>query len=257
MEVWTQEQIIDNLLRNNFAWTTPTISYGYLATAPSFSIGYEAAGFSALSAAQKVVAEAAARAWDDLIASTLVHNDTVPNISFENTSTMGGSYAYTWQDVYPQNGLITQAIWLNSAYNTPGDINNLMTPVQGDWGYLTYMHEMGHALGLAHPGNYNGGDPSYAVDALYTHDTVQYSIMSYFDADNLGADWYGVDDYWHYPTTPMLDDVAAIQALYGADLTTRTGDTVYGFNSTAGAAFYNFSQNAYPIFTIWDAGGTD
>ena len=62
----------------------------------------------------------------------------------------------------------------------------------------------------------------------------------------------------------MLHDIAAIQAIYGADMTTRTGDTVYGFISNAGKTFgafvynpYDFVQNPDPIFAIWDAGGVD
>jgi Ca2+-binding RTX toxin-like protein len=63
-----------------------------------------------------------------------------------------------------------------------------------------------------------------------------------------------------YPSTPMVHDVAIVQAKYGADMTTRTGDTVYGFNSTADVT--NAAMKFYPgemltIFTIWDAGGND
>ena len=36
-----------------------------------------------------------------------------------------------------------------------------------------------------------------------------------------------------YPSTPMVDDVFVIQQKYGADMTTRTGNTTYGFNATA------------------------
>ena len=40
-----------------------------------------------------------------------------------------------------------------------------------------------------------------------------------------------------------------------ADMTTRAGDTVYGFNSTADRAVFDFSTNDVPIVTIWDAAG--
>ena len=35
---------------------------------------------------------------------------------------------------------------------------------------------------------------------------------------------------------------------------TRTGDTVYGFNSTAGHDAYDFTVNTNPVIAIWDAG---
>ena len=40
-------------------------------------------------------------------------------------------------------------------------------------------------------------------------------------------------------------------------ITTRAGDTVYGFNSTAGNFVFDFAQNANPVVTIWDGGGND
>ena len=46
----------------------------------------------------------------------------------------------------------------------------------------------------------------------------------------------------------MLHDVMTIQAKYGADYTTRAGDTVYGFNSTADKAVFDFSQN---LANLW------
>jgi serralysin len=45
--------------------------------------------------------------------------------------------------------------------------------------------------------------------------------------------------------------------MYGADLTTRTGDTVYGFNSNADRAVFDFTKNINPFLTIYDAGGHD
>ena len=54
----------------------------------------------------------------------------------------------------------------------------------------------------------------------------------------------------------MLIDILAVQNIYGADYTTRSGDTTYGFNSTAGHDQYDFSLTELPI-AIWDGGGTD
>ena len=56
---------------------------------------------------------------------------------------------------------------------------------------------------------------------------------------------------------PLIHDIAAIQRMYGADMTTRTGDTVYGFNSNAGRDSYDFTKTPAPIMAIWDAGGND
>ena len=100
---------------------------------------------------------------------------------------------------------------------------------------------------MSHPGTYdagNGGSITYANNAEYTLDNRQYTIMSYFGGYAPGAGWQqdGTSANWLYSSTPMLHDVAAIQAIYGADTTTRTGDTTYGFHSNAGPRRLQFQH---------------
>ncbi|PZV38550.1 M10 family metallopeptidase C-terminal domain-containing protein, partial [Mesorhizobium kowhaii] len=124
----------------------------------------------------------------------------------------------------------------------------------GSYDYQVILHETGHAIGLSHPGDYNAGpgqDITYDGFAQFTQDSNQYSVMSYFDETNTGA-----SDYNDYPDTLMLYDILAVQQLYGANMTTRTGNTVYGFGSNAGNV-YNFAINTSPAICIWDAGGVD
>ena len=47
--------------------------------------------------------------------------------------------------------------------------------------------------------------------------SMQYTVMSYFTAANTGADWIASDGRQYYAQTPMLHDIMAIQAIYGAD----------------------------------------
>lgn len=134
----------------------------------------------------------------------------------------------------------------------PGALN--VTPVAGNYGRLTFTHEIGHTLGLNHPGNYNAGQgvPSYK-DADYAEDTRQYSVMSYWSEKITGADHKG-----YYASAPLLDDITAIQKLYGANYHTRTGDTIYGFDSNTGRDYYSAkSVSDKLIFTVWDGGGND
>jgi serralysin len=136
----------------------------------------------------------------------------------------------------------------------------------GSHGFSTWIHELGHALGLEHPGNYNGGSPQYGNGStgwLFAEDSEQYTIMSYFDESNTGAD-FGTDWVTWAPygwgvsaQTPMVYDILAIQQMYGADYTTRAGDTVYGFNSNVAGPIYDFTVNHNPALTIWDGDGTD
>ncbi|WP_310619888.1 M10 family metallopeptidase [Flexibacterium corallicola] len=119
----------------------------------------------------------------------------------------------------------------------------------------TYIHEIGHALGLSHAGLYNGG-ASYDVHANYANDSYQMSVMSYFSQKENTQ----IDATWAQPVTPMIADIIAIQNLYGAPTDLRLEDTVYGDNSTAGGFYDDIvnSDRAYgPAFTIIDNGGID
>lgn len=144
-------------------------------------------------------------------------------------------------------------------YNLTGDTQTGVTPKLpvGGFDYNTIMHELGHSVGLAHPGNYNAGPGitlTYEKNAVYKEDTLQYSIMSYFDASKSGADH---DDGGNtiYSSTLMLHDIAALQRLYGANMNTRTGNDTYG---VGGKGVYDInSASQKVVFTVWDAGGTD
>jgi serralysin len=81
--------------------------------------------------------------------------------------------------------------------------------------------------------------------------------MSYWSESNTSQNFSkgGVEAY---ASGPLMDDIAAIQKLYGANLETRTGDTTYGFNSNAGRDFLSASSSSDKlVFSVWDAGGKD
>ena len=143
-------------------------------------------------------------------------------------------------------------MWVNLNSSSNSDVS------LGSRGFTRLLHEIGHALGLEHPGDYNAGPGvtiTYDANAEYIEDTKQYSVMSYFDASETGADH--VDGTTTiYGATPLLHDIAAIQRLYGANMTTRTGDTTYGFNSNADRqSFHIDSASEKVVFAVWDADG--
>jgi serralysin len=76
--------------------------------------------------------------------------------------------------------------------------------------------------------------------------------MSYFSS-NITHAAYGTAS----AATPLLYDIAAFQRLYGANMNTRTGDNIYGFNANAGQAFSITNANQQTVFSVWDAGGRD
>jgi serralysin len=213
----------------------------------------ELSGFVGLNARSSTQAERALQTWDDLIAPDLVRTTaTTSNIEF-GTSTTGVSYAHAY---FPTTG----SVWFSRSYA------DLMSPQVGQHSFMSYVHEIGHALGLDHMGDYNGSGQLDAVvvpgqwrllgDVVLRsqHRTAAAAVRS------PGPTGSVADGRTYSPQTPMLNDVLAIQTIYGADTTTRTGDTVYGFGSNVSgsmAAIFDFTVNANPILTIYDAAGVD
>ncbi|HGJ5875443.1 MAG TPA: M10 family metallopeptidase C-terminal domain-containing protein [Arsenophonus sp.] len=77
--------------------------------------------------------------------------------------------------------------------------------------------------------------------------------MSYWPENLTGANFLG-----YYASAPLMDDIAAVQKLYGANIHTRTEDTVYEFNSNTNKDSYSISDPCIGcIFSVWDVGGND
>lgn len=138
-------------------------------------------------------------------------------------------------------------------FDTEGGSWSSMNP--GTNGYRTLLHEIGHSIGLDHPGDYDAADePEYETHAEYVQDSTMYSVMSYFDSDNTGGS-PGRSDM----VTARTHDIWVAQKLYGANWSTRDGNSTYGniaTPDTAGTVYQIFpSLEGGPHLTIWDAGG--
>lgn len=250
MPLWSDNQVLDQLF-TRYRWYTDVVTYDFPMRANEFlDIGAEATTFQTLNAQQRSMATLGMQIWDDLIAPSLEQTSLSANIKF-GLSLTNTYYAHSY---YPPNG----SIWFNATDSM------LLAPQIGRYSFETFLHEIGHTLGLDHMGNYNGAG---IYQASCYQDSSVYSIMSYFGPEHrhgqgqvAWADWTSIDRQLYSPQTPMLNDVMAIQQMYGPDLTTRIGDTVYGFNiniSGALSRLYDFTKNANPILTIYDAGGID
>ena len=122
----------------------------------------------------------------------------------------------------------------------------------------TYMHEIAHALGLGHAGDYNGGTAfsRYPYEAMFLNDGAAVSIMSYFD--NGESSYYsGLGFTNSVIVSPQLADIIAMGNLYGLSATTRLGDTTYGFNNNSGRDIFNAAVNPAVSYTVFDSGGVD
>ena len=153
---------------------------------------------------------------------------TVSGITFRETTSHDADIMFqdhepdAWSYSTINNGIIIQSVinvstnWLVE-YGT--DINS--------YSFTTYIHEIGHALGLGHPGDYNGDLGLHNVGKQYELDARLFTVMSYAseETDNPITAEFALDVI---PATPMLFDIAAIWELYGEPPGgINPGNTVY------------------------------
>jgi serralysin len=190
---------------------------------------------TALTAAGQTLARAALSEWTEIIGVNFVEVSTAAQITFDDN----------------EPGAFSDSIW------SGGIISSSTVNVSTQWlaqygtgtntySFQTYIHEIGHALGLGHAGNYNG-EASYPDDALFQNDAWATSIMSYFSqTENTYFAGQGFDE--NFLITPMMADIYAMSLLYGLSTTTRAGNTTYGQGE------WHTNMGALCIF---DSGGID
>jgi serralysin len=165
------------------------------------------------------------------------------NLVFGNVPDLGSSAAQAVTTPSSTGSEISKAtveFSLAASTNADGTI--------GKYGYTTALHEISHALGIKHPRSYgSGGASSTEPFLLAAKDSNQYSLMSYnkhpYTENNIA---FYSNSAAVSPKTLLLYDVAALQLLYGANSTYKTGNDTY-----------HWDADVDPFMTIWDVDGTD
>lgn len=241
LPTYTNDQIADYLI-NNPNWIGGA----------SFNLGASrtlSVDVSALTSAGRQLATWALEAWTMVTGITFTFNQISGSAQITFDDNKPGAFAGPSSYSGKGGTINSSSVNVSTAW-----INNYGTGIDS-YSFMTYMHEIGHALGLDHAGDYNGNakhrtDSTQAGDNHYLNDSWQATVMSYFDQSKAGTGSY------NYLLTPMIADILAMQTLYGVAGTLRTGDTTYGVGSNAGG-YYNSNLGASASFTIIDEGGID
>lgn len=213
---------------------------------------------TALTAAGQQLARWAFQAWE-----------AVADIDFVETASSGADI--TFDD--DRSGAYASASWNGLGQTSSAHVNistswiSSYGSTMGSYGFQTYLHEIGHALGLGHQGDYNG-QATYGRDETFANDSWQLSVMSYFSqSDNSTVSATRAET-----VTAMAADILAIQSLYGAAGTgsLTAGNTVYGQGHTLGNSWLGRLFGAMAAgqangiwdggtvaMTLFDAGGRD
>jgi serralysin len=229
-----------------------TLSYSFMSgSLPAGASGQDANGFVAMNSVQRTAVRQAFAYLSSLINVTFTESnaaDGSADINF-GMNTQASSAGYATPPHASGNHNVFVMLAANAPTNSSFD--------QGSYGWETLIHEIGHALGLKHPGNYNAGgggaSPPYLASAL---DNRRYSVMSYHqsaDASVVTATQTGAGTSYSAsglnPSTYMREDIAALQFLYGAATGSDAQTAAAGFQtSTFGSDWQGFE-------TLWAPGG--
>ena len=205
-------------LLSGWKWSGTTVTYSFPQTASDYEPQIAEAQYSftpvsegARAAVRKAMAEVETFTNLDLV--ELPGGDGQIRYGLSMHPQIGFAYAYYPTNFHPWDGDVWGKLTYRDRFDPP-------TP-NGLWALL---HETGHALGLKHPHEYPRLPKEF--------DSTNYTVMSYSQRH-----------FDHAPKTFMGLDILALQELYGADFTYRTGNDTYRVEPA--------------IMALWDAGGED
>jgi serralysin len=202
--------------------------------------------------------------WDEFVGVVVDALDlysSVSNIKFQQAQTISQANIVWW--MYPLDhgvsGWHETPATNNPSHQRWGLFHSLFPEVLSEREFggefrATVIHEIGHGLGLAHPHDGGGREDGTTFPGVNGKNELGqnnlnqsvYTTMSYNGGLNTVAS--GGLKYGNQGGLGAFD-IAAIQVLYGANMTTATGNNVYTLPTK--------NDRGTGWASIWDAGGND
>lgn len=240
-----------NGLLGDWKWAIKDFTFSFPTSASFYGSGYgngePLKGFAVLSAAQQAATRAALDQFSSVanVTFTEVTESATKHADLRLASSDAPSTAWAY---FPSTAAEGGDAWFNKSSG------HYSRPAKGNYAYVTFLHETGHALGLehAHEGNV----------MPVNRDSMEYTVMSYRSYVGASTTTGYTNETWGYAQSLMMYDIAALQHMYGADFTTESGNTTYRWSPTSGEMFINGVGEGAPggnkiLLTVWDGGGTD
>jgi Ca2+-binding RTX toxin-like protein len=241
---------IDGIL-GEYKWAANSVTYSFPTNGSYYGNSYGTAenitNFGSLGAVQQATARNALKTYASVANLTFTeigetateHADVRLAVSDKTPS----AWAYL-----PNTAAEGGDVWFNSS-------NGYFTsPAKGNYAFMVFLHEIGHALGLehTHEGNLMPRD----------RDSLEYTVMSYRSYVGGSTTAGYTNETWGYAQSLMMYDIAAVQHMYGANYATNGGNSTYSWNAATGEMAINGVRQGAPggnkvFLTIWDGGGND
>jgi serralysin len=244
----TGNAYIDGVL-GDYKWAVNSFTYSFPTSSSYYGSGYgdgeNVSSFGAFTTAQqaatrdalKMFSSVANLGFTEVAETSTQHAD----MRFAMSSKPGTAWAY-----FPSTSAEGGDAWFNKS--------DYGQPVKGGYAYLTFLHEIGHSLGLehAHEANVMPAD----------RDSMEYTVMSYRSYTGASTTSGYVNEEFGYAQSLMMYDIAALQHMYGADYATNSSNSTYSWNATTGQMMINGVGQGAPggnkiLLTVWDGGGSD
>lgn len=218
---------------------TTVVTYTFDSITGPYGNDPDAKGYSLFNAAQRAAAQAAMAEFEKVANVQFVEvpggNPNNTQMIFREADLPGNIAGWAYYPDADGTDIVVDKFYFDGG--NPGDYVEGLEP--GNFGFRLFLHEIGHGMGLSHPHEGNPALPS-------NEDSANASVMSYYDsnAGKIG----GAVATRSGPTAPQtlqIYDIAALQAMYGANQAYNAGNTTYTLGS------------ATKVWTLWDGGGED